>query len=83
MLLTPLHIGVWFTAVPMECPLDDGDGPHYSQVKPCTLEFYRTHAHLVSKLESGLIISFAVFHKYVWSFFFAGKQLNKWAMWKT
>ncbi|XP_070598139.1 caspase-2 isoform X1 [Erythrolamprus reginae] len=39
-------------AVPMEYSLDDGDGPHYSQVKPCTLEFYRTHAHLAYKLKS-------------------------------
>ncbi|XP_070791477.1 caspase-2 [Pituophis catenifer annectens] len=39
-------------AVPMEHSLDDGDGPHYSQVKPCTLEFYRTHAHLAYKLKS-------------------------------
>ncbi|XP_058025182.1 caspase-2 isoform X2 [Ahaetulla prasina] len=39
-------------ALPMEHSLDDGDGPHYSQVKPCTLEFYRTHAHLAYKLKS-------------------------------
>uniref|UniRef100_A0A2D4MK22 Caspase-2 n=1 Tax=Micrurus spixii TaxID=129469 RepID=A0A2D4MK22_9SAUR len=38
--------------VPMEHSLDDGDGPHYSQVKPCTPEFYRTHAHLAYKLKS-------------------------------
>ncbi|KAG8130248.1 hypothetical protein E2320_016824, partial [Naja naja] len=39
-------------AVPMEHSLDDGDGPHYSQVKPCTPEFYHTHAPLAYKLKS-------------------------------
>ncbi|XP_063150785.1 caspase-2 [Candoia aspera] len=42
----------WFVAEPMEHSLDDGDGPHYPQVKPCTPEFYHTHAHLAYKLKS-------------------------------
>ncbi|XP_007425963.1 caspase-2 [Python bivittatus] len=39
-------------AEPMEHSLDDGDGPHYPQVKLCTSEFYLTHAHLAYKLKS-------------------------------
>ncbi|KAM3846646.1 caspase-2 isoform 2-T4 [Vipera latastei] len=55
-------------AEPMEHSLDDGDGPHYPQVKPCTLEFYRTHLHLAYKLKSrprglALILSNVHFSK--------------------
>ncbi|XP_013919167.1 PREDICTED: caspase-2 [Thamnophis sirtalis] len=55
-------------AVPMEHSLDDGDGPHYSLVKPCTLEFYRTHARSAYKLKSyprglALIVSNVHFSK--------------------
>ncbi|XP_072847926.1 caspase-2 isoform X2 [Pogona vitticeps] len=36
----------------MEHSLDDGDGPHYPQVKPCTPEFYRAHDDQAYKLKS-------------------------------
>ncbi|XP_066472678.1 caspase-2 [Tiliqua scincoides] len=36
----------------MEHSLDNGDGPHYSQVKSCTPEFYYIHKHLAYKLIS-------------------------------
>ncbi|KAF7241161.1 Caspase-2 [Varanus komodoensis] len=36
----------------MEHSLDNGDGPHYPQVKPCTPEFYHAHEHLAYKLKS-------------------------------
>ncbi|XP_061493754.1 caspase-2 isoform X2 [Rhineura floridana] len=42
----------WHLATPMEHSLDDGDGPHYPQVKPCTPEFYHTHEHLAYRLKS-------------------------------
>ncbi|XP_053156402.1 caspase-2 isoform X2 [Hemicordylus capensis] len=36
----------------MEHSLDNGDGPHYPQVKPCTQAFYDTHEHLAYRLIS-------------------------------
>ncbi|KAL8202711.1 UNVERIFIED_CONTAM: Caspase-2 [Gekko kuhli] len=36
----------------MEHSLDNGDGPHYPQVKPCTPEFYHAHQHLAYRLIS-------------------------------
>uniref|UniRef100_H9GC58 Caspase-2 n=1 Tax=Anolis carolinensis TaxID=28377 RepID=H9GC58_ANOCA len=53
---------------PMEHSLDDGDGPHYPQVMPCTPEFYRTHEQLAYKLKSqprglALILSNIHFNK--------------------
>uniref|UniRef100_A0A8C8RZT3 Caspase-2 n=1 Tax=Pelusios castaneus TaxID=367368 RepID=A0A8C8RZT3_9SAUR len=36
----------------MERSLDNGDGPPYMSVKPCTPEFYHAHQHLAYKLIS-------------------------------
>ncbi|XP_015272754.1 PREDICTED: caspase-2 [Gekko japonicus] len=36
----------------MEYSLDNGDGPHYPPVKPCTPEFYHAHQHLAYRLIS-------------------------------
>ncbi|KAJ7335058.1 hypothetical protein JRQ81_012999 [Phrynocephalus forsythii] len=36
----------------MEHFLDDGDGPHYPNVKPCTPEFYHAHESQAYKLKS-------------------------------
>ncbi|XP_054858193.1 caspase-2 isoform X2 [Eublepharis macularius] len=36
----------------VEYSLDNGDGPHYPPVKPCTPEFYHAHQHLAYRLIS-------------------------------
>ncbi|XP_060092912.1 caspase-2 [Heteronotia binoei] len=36
----------------MDYSWDNGDGPHYPQVKPCTPEFYHAHQHLAYRLIS-------------------------------
>lgn len=41
------------SAEPVEHSLDDGDGPHYPQVKLCTPEFYHEHEHMVSIQKGG------------------------------
>uniref|UniRef100_A0A8D0BN25 Caspase-2 n=1 Tax=Salvator merianae TaxID=96440 RepID=A0A8D0BN25_SALMN len=58
----------WNREEPMEHSLDNGDGPHYPQVKHCTPEFYYTHEHLAYKLKSqprgmALILSNVLFSK--------------------
>ncbi|XP_077777188.1 caspase-2 isoform X4 [Podarcis muralis] len=37
---------------PVEHSLDDGDGPHYPQVKLCTPEFYHEHEHMAYRMKS-------------------------------
>ncbi|XP_048360461.1 caspase-2 isoform X2 [Sphaerodactylus townsendi] len=36
----------------MDYSVDNGDGPHYPQVKPCTPEFYHAHQNLAYRLIS-------------------------------
>uniref|UniRef100_A0A670K174 Caspase 2 n=1 Tax=Podarcis muralis TaxID=64176 RepID=A0A670K174_PODMU len=42
----------WQLAEPVEHSLDDGDGPHYPQVKLCTPEFYHEHEHMAYRMKS-------------------------------